>query len=135
MSDLIKRENVLDGYCNQCDRWDCNIETCYNAKWIRNIPSVMLCDDSVSRKAVEYLLAFYVDEDKYTKAVIDLRKLPPIAPKQKKGYWINTNPEYKNGFYNNSYYCSECKDYYTTSPKEMHFCPNCGSKMEIIKEN
>lgn len=56
--------------------------------------------------------------------------MPTIQPERQKGEWINTNPEYKNGFYNNSYYCSRCHDYYTTSPYEMKFCPNCGAKMK-----
>ena len=51
-------------------------------------------------------------------------------PERKTGYWVNTDPNYKDGFYNNAHYCSECKDYYTTSPSEMHYCPNCGAKME-----
>ena len=58
-------------------------------------------------------------------------KQPSIQSEPHEGEWINTNPEYKNGFYNNSYYCSECHDYYTTSPYEMKFCPNCGAKMKF----
>ena len=61
-------------------------------------------------------------------------KQPSIQPERAKGEWINTNPEYKNGFYNNSYYCSECHDYYTTSPYEMKFCPNCGADMRGEQE-
>ena len=59
-----------------------------------------------------------------------IKALPPAQPEREEGEWINTNPEYKNGFYNNSYYCSECHDYYTTSPYEMKFCPNCGARMK-----
>lgn len=61
-------------------------------------------------------------------------KQPSIQLEHAKGEWINTNPEYKNGFYNNSYYCSECHDYYTTSPYEMKFCPNCGADMRGEQE-
>ena len=64
-------------------------------------------------------------------AIRAIKALPTIQPERAKGEWINTNPEYKNGFYNNSYYCSECHDYYTTSPYEMKFCPNCGAEMKI----
>lgn len=49
---------------------------------------------------------------------------------QKIGHWVNTEPNYKSGFGNNAHYCSVCKGYYTTSPSEMHYCPNCGAKME-----
>ena len=31
---------------------------------------------AVSRKAVEYLLAYYVDDSKYADAIADLRQLP-----------------------------------------------------------
>ena len=53
---------------------------------------------------------------------IDLKKLPSVTPKQKRGKWING-------------YCSECgkhapfwamaSTYYKSS-----FCPNCGAKMD-----
>ena len=30
------------------------------------------------------------------------------------------------------YYCSECnKKWWTPFPEEMHYCPNCGAKMEV----
>ena len=44
-----------------------------------------LCEDAVSRKAVGYLLAHYVDESKYRQAIYDLRHLPSVTPKQR---WI-----------------------------------------------
>ena len=57
-----------------------------------------------------------------------LKSLPTVQPKR--GKWI---PEYKTTYYNGYYkipsYCSCCKDYYTQSPEEMKFCPNCGAYM------
>ena len=50
-------------------------------------------------------------------------------PERKTGRWVNTEPDYKSGFGNNAHYCSVCKNYYTTSPSEMHYCPNCGADM------
>ena len=67
------------------------------------------------------------DENRFIHLVRDIA--PSAQPERKKGQWINTSPGYKNGFYSNSYYCSECHDYYTTSPYEMKFCPNCGADM------
>lgn len=54
----------------------------------------------------------------------------------KHGKWI---PEYKtpyhNGYYKIPSYCSCCKDYYTQSPEEMNFCPNCGADMRGSKDD
>ena len=58
-------------------------------------------------------------------------KQPSIQSEPHKGEWINTNHEYKNRFYDNSYHCSECHDYYTTSPYAMNYCPKCGAKMKV----
>ena len=73
-------------------------------------------EDTIGRGIVEYLI----------------RRIQalPVESEQKIGRWINTEPNYKSGFGNNAHYCSVCKDYYTTSPSEMHYCPNCGAKME-----
>ena len=38
------------------------------------------CEDAVSRKAVQYLLAHFVDEDKYIDACDGLKHLPPAQP-------------------------------------------------------
>lgn len=45
------------------------------------------------------------------------------------GKWIDTEPEYSNGYYKNAHVCSNCFDYYTTEYDEMKFCPKCGAKM------
>lgn len=45
------------------------------------------------------------------------------------GEWIDTQPEYNNGYYKNAHVCSNCNNYYTTEYHEMKFCPNCGAKM------
>lgn len=45
------------------------------------------------------------------------------------GKWIDTQPEYSNGYYKNVHVCSNCSDYYTTEYDEMNFCPKCGAKM------
>ena len=46
-----------------------------------NISQPEPCEDAVSRKAVEYLLAHFVSEDKYVDAINDLRELPSVTPK------------------------------------------------------
>lgn len=51
---------------------------------ILNLPSAQPepCEDAVSRKAVQYLLAHFVNEDKYNDACEGLKHLPSVTPKQ-----------------------------------------------------
>lgn len=45
------------------------------------------------------------------------------------GEWIDTQPEYHNGYRNSAHRCSNCSDYYTTEPEDLFFCPRCGADM------
>lgn len=115
-SDLIDRQAAIDLVKDVCDAIMSGCESWYDPetgdevyKDIREVDAILKCNKEVK---------------------IALRNMSPAQPEPKEGEWINTNPEYKNGFYNNSYYCSECHDYYTTSPYEMKFCPNCGARMK-----
>lgn len=47
------------------------------------------------------------------------------------GRWIDTSPNYRNGYYNNAHKCSNCGDYYTTDPNDLYYCPRCGAKMDL----
>ncbi len=56
-----------------------------------------------------------------------LADLPSVTPKQMTGSWINI------GFFlSDGYRCSEC--FYTNYGKKTNYCPNCGAKMEEMKE-
>ena len=44
--------------------------------------------------------------------------------------WIDTQPEYHDGFHRNAHKCSNCGDYYTTEYDDLFFCPRCGAKMD-----
>ena len=44
--------------------------------------------------------------------------------------WIDTQPEYHDGFHRNAHKCSNCNDYYTTEYYDLFFCPRCGAKMD-----
>lgn len=57
-------------------------------------------------------------------AVDELRQLPSVTPKQRAGHWIECEEEVKC-------FCSECKE---ISDYPTQFCPNCGAKMEEMKE-
>lgn len=41
-----------------------------------------------------------------------------------KGYWIAESESSLT-----AYYCSNCKNYYTSDWEEMKYCPNCGAEM------
>lgn len=37
----VSRKDVLSEFCMHCDNeWNCSVEKCYKAEWIRNLPSV-----------------------------------------------------------------------------------------------
>ena len=44
--------------------------------------------------------------------------------------WIDTQPEYHDGFHRNAHKCSNCGDYYTTEYDDLFFCPRCSAKMD-----
>ena len=50
------------------------------------------------------------------------------------GKWIDTQPDYHNGFYRNAHVCSNCNDYYTTEYDDLFFCPRCGADMRTSAE-
>ena len=60
----------------------------------------------------------------------ELRKLPSVLPKAKKGHWIKEN----RGRVEYSAVCSECGDSTFWSEKS-NFCPNCGAKMVEPQES
>lgn len=90
MDDLISRKAALDIFddYNVAVEFNGNIEAySRDRKRLLALPSAQPepCEDAVSRKAVQYLLAHFVDEDKYVDACDGLKHLPPVLPKQK---WI-----------------------------------------------
>lgn len=82
-----------------------------------------------------------------TKSIIPLdkedcsfEKMPPVAPKEKTGKWIEDANKIDAKFGRHTYICSECGKYaeYFVSGTEVwwdrikpNFCPNCGAKMEV----
>jgi len=60
--------------------------------------------------------------------------LPPVTPQQRTGQWILTMPRGAEGW---CYKCSECnfwKYEKTINLSKFSFCPNCGAKMQEVKE-
>jgi hypothetical protein len=89
----------------------------------------------VSRKAVQYLLAHFVDEDKYVNACDGLKHLPPVTPKQRTGKCVWCERLKERNLRIEYYWIDE--EGCTASFSEPHivatgiakFCPNCGAKM------
>lgn len=100
------------------------------AERVNGLPSAQPepCEDAVSRK---YLLEEYDRQHKGepggARRIIE--NAPSVTPKPKTGKWEDISPEYHMGM-GIVYRCSACKEYYTTTPREMHYCPNCMAKME-----
>ena len=86
-----------------------------------------------SCKVTEYDEAGFSMEYNAVPTVI-MKNAPTVGAAQVvRGEWIDTQPEYHSGFYNNTHKCSVCQDYYTTDYNYMNFCPNCGARM--VKDN
>ena len=92
------------------------------------------CEDAISRQAVLVGLANIAK----AKARSDAQKalmgrimffteqLPPVTPQPKMGHWIFDE------VLDRHYYCSECK---TMGVDYWDYCPNCGAKMQEVKDN
>ena len=99
-------------------------------------PETVPCDDAVGRIAVQYLLAHFLDGEKYKEAVDGLRHLPSVQPMRKTGKWIE-KPEYHgddiSGFIDNCWTCDQCGKQAIVNSWGMYdlsdFCPNCGADM------
>ena len=110
--DLISRQAAIDVLRN---RWlktrnyegigediaeECEI-------YLKALPSAQPgCEDTVYRKAVQMLLAYFVPEERYAEAVDGLRGLPSVTPKAEQPEWIpcdrelpKPNEEDGNGFH------------------------------------
>lgn len=54
----------------------------------------------------------------------DIDSAPTIDP-VKHGKWVKIEG------LSSDYYCSECEQkWWTPFPEEMHYCPNCGARMD-----
>lgn len=84
---------------------------------------VASCSDAISRQGLLDTIDRFCDLGKRQLKEI-VRDLPPVTPKQRAGHWIECEDEVKC-------FCSECKE---ISDYPTKFCPNCGAKMEEMKE-
>lgn len=97
-------------------------------------------NDLISRQAVLMSLADYQlqespnwgangmgNTDAYeaiTECIRVIEQAPTIDP-VKHGKWIKIEGM------SSDYYCSECEQkWWTPFPEEMHYCPNCGARMD-----
>ena len=88
-----------------------------------------------------------IDADALLKAIIQMsldgnvfdriHEAPTIEPERKTGKWIGTEYDgYADG--NPVYYewkCSACGCVIKDDEPTWNFCPNCGAKMEVEREN
>ena len=87
--------------------------------------SLIPCKDAISRRAVistiydnksdfknDFAQGFFADR---------IRELPPVTPKQRTGYWIDTGSGQE---------CSECHEIQYCYDNHRFYCGNCGTKME-----
>lgn len=102
------------------------------------------CGDAISRQAAIDACLNGWNKD-YKEIVEEIRVLPPVTPQQKMGRWV----EEIISVGTRKVFCSECGcsasfehvsngDVYSASGygviNKTKFCPNCGAKMQEVKE-
>ena len=91
------------------------------------------CEDAISRYAVlEYIEASDAELGHSTENELvcqDIKEFPSVVPKPKTGHWIAVENDEMETV---GYYCSEC-DLPMETEYRTKFCPNCGKKMEVNK--
>jgi hypothetical protein len=119
--DVSKPDN--DGERELLDRAVKALETEFATKTCnKKIASKLVAsEDCISRQAVLDMMQMRMSGKELFKAVYEL---PSVTPKQRTGHWIECEEEVKC-------FCSECKE---ISDYPTQFCPNCGAKMEEMKE-
>lgn len=89
--------------------------------------------DEAIKYGKEQLDVFGGKHAEFIKSVIELLEQGNV------GEWLSEEGNLlKAHRYIGCHYCSNCKDYYTLSPIEMNYCPNCGADMrrkETIKND
>lgn len=92
------------------------------------------CEDAINRQAaLDLIKGFIADATSHGISprldpdyVMDgIKALPPVNPQPKTGKWIYDEILDKH------YYCSECR---SMGVDYWDFCPNCGAKMQEVKE-
>lgn len=100
---------------------------------------VCIAEDAICREGFEELdnagaeIIACLEEIQQYRAIGTVEEFKDLKEKNQEvviGEWIDTQPQYNNGYYKNAHMCSNCNDYYTTEYDEMKFCPNCGAKMD-----
>ena len=93
------------------------------------------CGDCISRDAVMHILdEVGGDFDSPREAVVPIdyiadmvAELPSVTPQPKVGKWTHDGSHWEN-----RWICSECG--YKLFDEQTRFCPNCGSKMQEVKD-
>lgn len=112
------------------------------AEWLKDYKRLLEqepCEDTISRAYIEPILEelenICVNGDEHILDLLaDIKNAPPVTPQQRMGRWILTMPRGAEGW---CYKCSECnfwKYEKTINLSKFSFCPNCGAKMQEVKE-
>jgi DNA-directed RNA polymerase subunit RPC12/RpoP len=92
-------------------------------EYIDELPSVtpqQPCEDCISGQAAINIASGFCHPANIVK---ELKRLPPVQPKQRTGHWIKITPS-------GIYMCSECEQNVLTGDIDVyHYCHHCGIKM------
>ena len=120
----------------------------YDTEWLKehfNTTEAKLygqpCEDCISRQeTIDAIKKIHPVDTEYDCTLYDkidvmyvLEDLPSVTPQPKIGRWIDEG-FYAEGHSEHAYRCSECDEHYIGYVGEFNFCPNCGAKMQEVRE-
>ena len=126
----VANEMTSQGECEECAKDHRQL-----AEWLKELKKLreqQTCEDCISRQAVLDQINLWSKDEllKFTNPFYYLHKrinsLPSTAPQSKVGYWTNIPSVFGN------YECSECG---CLEIEKSNYCPDCGAKMQEVKEN
>jgi hypothetical protein len=140
---LLTKRDLLERFCKIDKEYDGHS---WNLLQILANINILIgqepCDDAISRTQA---LSDYADwygygyiENTFYKL---LKNMPPVQPKPKVGYWIDTNDYH---YYNDGDIettelrcscCNEVVEWDIESPHKPYYCENCGTRMVESQES
>jgi hypothetical protein len=118
------------------DWWNAEYEEPSSSEKLNKSETPTSSDDCISRQAVEDAMydATRAMDLNYGQIMDYIDNLPSVTPIRPKGHWIKTELPSRD-----AHECSECGNlaiFDECRNEEMltDFCPNCGAKMEEVKE-
>ena len=115
--------------CDKCNCYEPDLETITNAANMYMEFVMPKCDDAISRQDVMQILWDYDCQNEDALMVKAIKELPSVEPVVKAGKWIPNRSQTFPGWK----HCSVCNGDWTFDTGCPPYCPHCGAKMEVEK--